>query len=133
MSPGMCSDIICDIDAEDSEFVSLKYKQDDIDKTVVYIDDNDYENLTINFYIAGKKGIYGFCRGKINYKQSIKYWSRERARYKKLMKKLKDHHLKGCNQYNDYGCLYFNSEDMMNQVRLMRKNKYQEYKLKAQI
>ena len=48
---------------------------------------------------------------------------------KKLMKKLKDHHLKGCNQYNDYEHLYFNAEDMMNQVRFMRKNKYQEYKL----
>lgn len=129
MSPYSCPDFICDIDAEDSEFVSLKYKQDDIDKTVAYIDNNDYENLTINFYIADKKGIYGFCSGKINYKQSIKYWSRERAKYKKLMKKLKDHHLKGCNQYNDYEHLYFNSEDMMNQVRFMRKNKYQEYKL----
>ena len=129
MSPYSCPDFICDIDAEDSEFVSLKYKQDDIDKTVAYIDNNDYENLTINFYIADKKGIYGFCSGKINYKQSIKYWSRERAKYKKLMKKLKDHHLKGCNQYKDYEHLYFNAEDMMNQVRFMRKNKYQEYKL----
>lgn len=133
MSPYSCPDFICDLDAEDSEFVSLKYKQDDIDKTVAYIDNNDYENLTINFYIADKKGIYGFCSGKINYKQSIKYWSRERAKYKKLMKKLKDHHLKGCNQYNDYEHLYFNSEDMMNQVRFMRKNKYQEYKLNVKI
>lgn len=133
MSPYSCPDFICDIDAEDSEFVSLKYKQDDIDKTVAYIDNNDYENLTINFYIADKKGIYGFCFGKINYKQSIKYWSRERAKYKKLMKKLKDHHLKGCNQYNDYENLYFNSEDMMNQVRFMRKNKYKEYKLNVKI
>lgn len=128
MSPDMCPDMICDINAEES-FVSLKYKQDDIDKTVAYIDNNDYENLTINFYIVDKKGIYGFCSGKINYKQSIKYWSRERAKYKKLMKKLKDYHLKGCNQYNDYEHLYFNAEDMMNQVRSMRKNKYQEYKL----
>jgi hypothetical protein len=133
MSPYSCPDFICDLDAEDSEFVSLKYKQDDIDKTVAYIDNNDYENLTINFYIADKKGIYGFCSGKINYKQSIKYWSRERAKYKKLMKKLKDNHLKGCNQYNDYENLYFNSEDMMNQVRSMRKNKYQEYKLNVKI
>lgn len=124
MSPYSCSDFICDLDAEDSEFVSLKYKQSDIDKKFAYCTD-----VELNLLLLENKGIYGFCYGRINYKQSIKYWSRERAKYKKLMKKLKDHHLKGCNQYNDYQHLYLNAEDMMNQVRFMRKNKYQEYKL----
>lgn len=128
MSPDMCPDLICDLDAEDYDFVSLKYKQSDIDKTLAYCTNMELDILRVN-----KDGIYGFCYGKINYKQSIKYWSKERAKYKKLMKKLKDHHLKGCNQYNDYEHLYFNAEDMMNQVRFMRKNKYQEYKLNVQI
>ena len=124
MSPYSCPDFICDLDAEDSEFVSLKYEQSDIDKEFAYCTD-----IELNLLLLENKGIYGFCCGKINYKQSIKYWSRERNKYKHLMKKLKDHHLKGCNQYNDYERLYFNAEDMMNQVRFMRKNKYQEYKL----
>lgn len=128
MSPDMCPDLICDIDAEDSEYISLKYKQSDIDKTLAYCAD-----VELNLLLLENKGIYGFCYGKINYKQSIKYWSRERNKYKHLMKKLKDNHLKGCNQYNDYEHLYFNAEDMMNQVRFMRKNKYQEYKLNVQI
>lgn len=125
MSPYSCPDFICNLDAEES-FVSLSYKQDNIDKEFAYCTD-----VELNLLLLENKGIYGFCYGRINYKQSIKYWSRERAKYKKLMKKLKDHHLKGCNQYNDYERLYFNSEDMMNQVRFMRKNKYQEYKLKV--
>ena len=128
MSPDMCPDLICDIDAEDSSYVSLKYKQSDIDKTLAYCTD-----VELNLLLLENKGIYGFCYGKINYKQSIKYWSRERNKYKHLMKKLKDNHLKGCNQYEDYKHLYFNAEDMMNQVRFMRKNKYQEYKLNVQI
>jgi len=128
MSPYSCPDFICDIDAEDSEFVSLKYKQSDIDKAFAYCTNIELDILRVN-----KHGIYGFCFGKINYKQSIKHWSRERAKYKKLMKKLKDYHLKGCNQYNDYEHLYFNAEDMMNQVRFMRKNKYKEYKLNVKI
>jgi hypothetical protein len=129
MSPYSCPDMICDIDAEDSEFVSLKYEQSDIDRTIAYC--TSYEYDTKFSLLVYMKGIYGYCDGKINYKQSIKYWSRNRAKYKKLMKKLKDHHLKGCNQYNDYEHLYLNSEDMMNQVRFMRKNKYQEYKLRV--
>lgn len=128
MSPYSCPDFICDLDAEGTSFVSLDYKQDDIDETMALVD-----NLDFKFIIATKKGIYGFCDGQINYKQSIKYWSRERAKYKKLMKKLRDSGLKGCNQYNDYEHLYFNAEDMMNQVRFMRKNKYQEYKLKVDL
>ena len=128
MSPDMCPDLICDIDAEDSEYVSLKYKQSDIDKTLAYC-----TNVELNLLLLENKGIYGFCYGKINYKQSIKYWSRERNKYKHLMKKLKDNHLKDSNKYNDYQHLYFNAEDMMNQVRFMRKNKYQEYKLNVQI
>lgn len=124
MSPDMCPDLICNIDAKDPSYISLKYKQSDINKILTC-----WSNIELDTLIENKKGIYGFCCGKINYKQSIKYWSRERAKYKKLMKKLKDHHLKGCNQYNDYEHLYFDAKHTMNQVRFMRKNKYQEYKL----
>lgn len=126
MSPYSCPDFICDLDVEGTSFVSLDYKQSDIDKTVAYC-----TNFQFDLKFMTLPGIYGYCYGQINYKQSIKYWSRERAKYKKLMKKLRDCGLKGCNQYNDYEHLYFNAEDMMNQVRFMRKNKYQEYKLKV--
>lgn len=45
------------------------------------------------------------------------------------MKKLKDHHLKSCSQYNDCEHLYFYAKDVMDQIGFMRKSKYQEYKL----
>jgi len=128
MSPYSCPDFICDIDSTD-EYVQLSYKQSDNDKTMAYC--TSYEYDTKFSLLVYMKGIYGYCDGKINYKQSIKYWSRIRNKYKKKMKKLVDVGLKNTNRYNDYQHLYFNAEDMMNQVRFMRKNKYQEYKLRV--
>ena len=36
MSPDMCPDMICNMDADNTSFVSLDYKQDDIDKEFAY-------------------------------------------------------------------------------------------------
>ena len=127
MSPYMCPDLICDIDAEES-FVSLEYKQDDVDKEVAYC-----TNFQFDLKFTTLPGIYGYCYGQINYKQSIKFWSRQRNKYKHLMKKTVDMHLKDNPIYTHYKQKFFNAEDMMNQVRFMRKNKYQEYKLNVQI
>lgn len=124
----MCPDMICNMDADNTSFVSLDYKQDDIDMEMAYC-----TNYQIDCKLVNKKGIYGYCYGQINYKQSIKFWSRERNKYKHLMKKTVDMHLKDNDIYKHYKQQFFNAEDMMNQVRFMRQNKYQEYKLKVDL
>lgn len=143
MSPNMCPDLICDIDTEDSSYISLKYKQSDIDKEFAYnaeiLEFTDKIDIKLRLKRENKH-IFGYSYGKINYKKSIKFWSRVRSRCKKELKRLKD---KGINSKTNFSTItseeymtfanyynqYLNAEDMMNQVRFMRKNKYQEYKL----
>ena len=43
MSPDMCPDMICDLDAEET-FVSLVYNQSDVDKEIAYI-----SNVVLDF------------------------------------------------------------------------------------
>lgn len=139
----MCPDLICDIDTEDSSYISLKYKQSDIDKEFAYnaeiLEFTDKIDIKLRLKRENKH-IFGYSYGKINYKKSIKFWSRVRSRCKKELKRLKD---KGINSKTNFSTItseeymtfanyynqYLNAEDMMNQVRFMRKNKYQEYKL----
>ena len=82
-----------------------------------------------------KGGCCYFKDGKINYKKSIKFWSRVRSRCKKELKKLRDRGITGegnlCRltpeQYTtwaNYHNQYLNAEDMMHQVRYYRKDKY---------
>ena len=143
MSPDMCPDLICDLDAEDSSYISLKYKQSDIDKEFAYnaeiLEFTDKIDIKLRLKRENKH-IFGYSYGKINYKKSIKFWSRVRSRCKKELKRLKD---KGINSKTNFSTItseeymtfanyynqYLNAEDMMHQVRFMRKNKYQEYKL----
>ena len=139
----MCPDLICDLDAEDSSYISLKYKQSDIDKEFAYnaeiLEFTDKIDIKLRLKRENKH-IFGYSYGKINYKKSIKFWSRVRSRCKKELKRLKD---KGINSKTNFSTItseeymtfanyynqYLNAEDMMHQVRFMRKNKYQEYKL----
>jgi len=147
MSPYMCPDLICDIDAEDSSYVFLEYKQSDIDKEFAYNSKmwEFTDKIDIKLRLKREnKHIFGYSYGKINYKKSIKFWSRVRSHCKKELKRLKD---KGINSKTDFSTItseeymtyanyhnqYLNAEDMMNQVRFMRKNKYQEYKLNVKI
>lgn len=143
----MCPDLICDIDAEDSSYAFLEYKQLDIDKEFAYNSKiwEFTDKIDIKLRLKREnKHIFGYSYGKINYKKSIKFWSRVRSHCKKELKRLKD---KGINRKADFSTItseeymtyanyynqYLNAEDMMNQVRFMRKNKYQEYKLNVKI
>lgn len=138
----MCPDLICNIDAEES-FVSLDYKQLDINKEFAYCkqlyDFSDKIDTKLRLKRENKH-IFGYSYSKINYKKSIKFWSRVRSRCKKELKRLRDRGITGKGNlcrltpeqymtYANYHNAYLNAEDMMNQVRFMRKNKYQEYKL----
>lgn len=137
----MCPDLICDIDAEDSSYVFLKYKQSDIDKEFAYSKElwDFEEKIEIKLKLKRiNKHIFGYSFGKINYKKSIKFWSRVRSRCKKELKRLNDRGINGKGNlcrltseeymtYANYHNQYLNAEDMMNQVRFMRKNKYQTY------
>ena len=140
----MCPDLICNIDAEDSSYVFLEYKQSDIDQEFAYNSKmwEFTDKIDIKLRLKREnKHIFGYSYGKINYKKSIKFWSRVRSRCKKELKRLKD---KGINRKIDFSTItseeymtfanyynqYLNAEDMMNQIRFMRKNKYQEYKLR---
>lgn len=142
MNPDMCPDLICDIDAEES-FVSLDYKQSDIDKEIAYCkqiyDFSDKIEIKLKLK-QDNKHIFGYSFGRINYKKSIKFWSRVRSHCKKELKRLRDKGITGKGNlcrltseeymtYANYHNQYLNAEDMMHQVRFMRKNKYQEYKL----
>ena len=139
----MCPDLICNIDSEDSSYVFLEYKQSDIDQEFAYNSKmwEFIDKIDIKLRLKREnKHIFGYSYGKINYKKSIKFWSRVRSHCKKELKRLKD---KGINRKTDFSTItseeymtfanyynqYLNAEDMMNQVRFMRKNKYQEYKL----
>ena len=142
MSPYSCPDFIFDIDAEES-FVSLDYKQLDINKEFAYCkqlyDFSDKIDIKLRLKRENKH-IFGYSFGRINYKKSIKFWSEVGSRCKKELKRLRDRGITGegnlCRltpeQYTtwaNYHNQYLNAEDMMNQVRFMRKNKYKEYKL----
>ena len=141
MSPDMCPDLICDLDAEDSEFVSLKYKQSDIDKEFAYnVKMWEFtDKIDIKLRLKRENNhIFGYSYGKINYKKSIKFWSRVRSRCKKELKRLRDKGItdKGnlCKltseqymTYANYHNQYLNAEDMMHQARFYRKDKYNMY------
>ena len=76
MSPDMCPDLICDLDAEDSEFVSLKYKQSDIDKEFAYnVKMWEFtDKIDIKLRLKRENNhIFGYSYGKINYKKSSIY------------------------------------------------------------
>ena len=137
MSPDMCPDMICDLDAENS-FVSLTYTQDDIDKEFAYSKamwDNT-NNIMIKLRLINVNNrIFGYANGRINYKKSIKFWSRVRSKCKKELKRLRDRGITGegnlCRltpeQYTtwaNYHNQYLNAEDMMHQARFYRKDKY---------
>lgn len=143
MSPYSCPDMISDIDAEET-FVSLVYNQSDVDKEIAYISNvvlDFSDKIEIKLKLKqDNRHIFGYSYGRINYKKSIKFWSRVRSRCKKELKRLNDRGINGkgnlcrltSEQYMtwaNYHNQYLNAEDMMNQVRFMRKNKYQEYKL----
>ena len=143
MSPYSCPDLICDLDAEDSSYIFLEYKQSDIDKEFAYNSKmwEFTDKIDIKLRLKREnKYIFGYSYGKINYKKSIKFWSKVRSRCKKELKRLRDRGITGKGNlcelseqdymtYANYHNQYLNAEDMMYQVRFMRKNKYQEYKL----
>ena len=145
MSPDMCPDMICDIDAEET-FVSLDYKQDDIDKEFAYIsnvvlDFSDKIEIKLKLKRINKH-IFGYSYGKINYKKSIKFWSKVRSRCKKELKRLRDRGITGkgnlCRltpeQYMtwaNYHNQYLNAEDMMHQARFYRKDKYNTHMIQV--
>lgn len=137
----MCPDMICNMDADNTSFVSLDYKQDDIDKEFAYTKaalDNT-NNIMIKLHLINVNNrIFGYANGKINYKQSIKFWSRVRSKCKKELKRLRDRGITGegnlCRltpeQYTtwaNYHNQYLNAEDMMHQARFYRKDKYNTY------
>ena len=137
MSPYSCPDMISDIDAEET-FVSLEYKQDDIDKEFAYskmLYDFE-EKIEIKLKLKRiNKHIFGYADGRINYKKSIKFWSKIRSRCKKELKRLNDRGINGkgnlcrltSEQYMtwaNYHNKYLNAEDMMHQARFYRKDKY---------
>lgn len=136
----MSPDLICDIDAEES-FVSLDYMQLDINKEFAYCkqlyDFSDKIDIKLRLKRENKH-IFGYSFGKINYKKSIKFWSRVRSRCKKELKRLRDKGITGKGNlcrltpeqymtYASYHNQYLNAEDMMNQVRFYRKDKYGTY------
>ena len=144
MSPDMCPDMISDIDFEET-FVSLDYTQDDINKIYAYnkaIWDNT-NNIMIKLRLVNVNNrIFGYANGKINYKKSIKFWSRVRSRCKKELKRLNDRGINGkgnlCRltpeQYTtwaNYHNQYLNAEDMMHQVRFYRKDKYNTHMIQV--
>ena len=141
MSPYMCPDLICDLDTEDSAFVSLDYKQSDIDKEFAYCkqlyDFSDKIEIKLKLK-HDNRHIFGYSFGRINYKKSIKFWSKVRSRCKKELKRLRDKGITGKDNlskltseqymtYANYHNQYLNAEDMMHQARFYRKDKYNTY------
>ena len=143
MSPDMCPDMICNMDADNTSFVSLDYKQDDIDKEFAYTKamwDNTNNVLIKLRLINVNNRIFGYANGKINYKQSIKFWSRVRSKCKKELKRLRDRGITGKGNlcelseqdymtWANYHNQYLNAEDMMHQARFYRKDKYGTHKV----
>ena len=142
MSPYSCPDMISDVDFEET-FVSLEYKQDDIDKEYAYnkmLYDFE-EKIEIKLRLRrDHPHIFGYADGRINYKQSIKFWSKVRSRCKKELKRLRDRGITGKGNlcelssedymtYANYHNAYLNAEDMMHQARFYRnaKNRYNTY------
>lgn len=138
MSPYSCPDLICDLDAEES-FVSLVYNQSDVDKEIAYasnvvLDCSDKIEIKLKLKRTNNR-IFGYSYGRINYKKSIKFWSRVRSRCKKELKRLNDRGINGkgnlCRlipeQYMtwaNYHNQYLNAEDMMHQARFYRNDKH---------
>ena len=70
MSPDMCPDLICDVDAEDFSYVFLEYKQSDIDKEFAYNSKmwEFTDKIDIKLRLKREnKHIFGYSYGKINY------------------------------------------------------------------
>lgn len=138
MSPYSCPDMISDVDAEES-FVSLVYNQSDVDKEIAYIsnvvlDFSDKIEIKLKLKRTNSR-IFGYSYGRINYKKSIKFWSKVRSKCKKELKRLRDRGITGRGNlcelseqdymtYANYHNQYLNAEDMMHQARFYRKDKY---------
>lgn len=138
MSPYSCPDMISDIDAEET-FVSLVYNQSDVDKEIAYIsnvvlDFSDKIEIKLKLKRTNNR-IFGYSYDRINYKKSIKFWSKVRSRCKKELKRLRDRGITGKGNlcelseqdymtYANYHNQYLNAEDMMHQARFYRNDKH---------
>lgn len=137
MSPDMCPDMICNVDAEET-FVSLEYTQDDINKEYAYSKElwDFEEKIEIKLRLRRDcPHIFGYAYGRINYKKSIKFWSKVRSRCKKELKRLNDRGINGKGNlcrltpeqymtYANYHNQYLNAEDMTHQARFYRNDKH---------
>ena len=144
MSPYSCPDMISDVDLEES-FISFNYKPNDIDPyTQSVLDFSDKIEIKLRLKRDNKhKRILGYSDGRINYKKSIKFWSRVRSNCKKELKRLrnkifnKTYFNKATKEdymlYITYDRLYLNAEDMMHQARFYRKDKYQTYMIPVKL
>ena len=146
MSPYACPDFISDVDATET-FVSLDYKQDEINKEIAYAEHlwDFTKQIEIKLKLRRDNShIFGYADGRINYKKSIKFWSKIRSRCKKELKRLNDRGINGkgnlcrltSEQYMtwaNYHNQYLNAEDMMHQARFYRnaKNRYNTYMIHA--
>lgn len=138
MSPYSCPDMISDVDTEET-FVSLVYNQSDVDKEIAYVsnvvlDFSDKIEIKLKLKRTNNR-IFGYSYGRINYKKSIKFWSKVRSRCKKELKRLRDKGISGKNKlstmteeqymtYANYHNQYLNAEDMMHQARFYRNDKH---------
>lgn len=143
MSPYSCPDMISDVDTEET-FVSLVYNQSDVDKEIAYVSNvvlDFSDKIEIKLKLKqDNRHIFGYSFGRINYKKSIKFWSKVRSRCKKELKRLRDKGITGKGNlskltseqymtYANYHNQYLNAEDMMHQARFYRKDKYNTYKV----
>ena len=115
----------------------LEYTQDDIDKKIW----DNFNNIMIKLRLINvNKRIFGYANGRINYKKSIKFWSKVRSRCKKELKRLNDRGINGKGNlcrltqeqymtYANYHNQYLIAEDMMRQARFYRKDKYGIHKV----
>lgn len=138
MSPYSCPDMISDVDTEET-FVSLVYNQFDVDKEIAYVsnavlDFSDKIEIKLKLKRTNNS-IFGYSYGRINYKKSIKFWSKVRSRCKKELKRLRDKGITGKGNlcelseqdymtYANYHNQYLNAEDMMHQARFYRNDKH---------
>ena len=138
MSPYSCPDMISDVDTEET-FVSLVYNQSDADKEIAYVsnvvlDFSDKIEIKLKLKRTNNR-IFGYSYGRINYKKSIKFWSKVRSRCKKELKRLRDKGITGKGNlcelpeqdymtYANYHNQYLNAEDMMHQARFYRNDKH---------
>ena len=139
MSPYSCPDFICDLDADETSFVSLVYNQSEVDKEIAYIsnvvlDFSDKIEIKLKLKRTNSR-IFGYSYGRINYKKSIKFWSKVRSHCKKELKRLRDRGIKGRGNlcelseqdymtWANYHNQYLNAEDMLKQSRFYRKDKH---------